>query len=697
MFPRWFGSKLYHLRPVAAALIAVVVVGTGCSPASENSALERRIDALSERIGINLRNMDPDVRPEDDLYRHVNGNWLVHATLPPDLSSYGTFTEVAAIADFRIAKIVREIAETNAYAPGSTERKISDLYRSTLALVSGEVQSDLEFLAPELVQIANVHNASNLWRAIGMLQAKGVEALFSPRVRPNLHDASRYQLSIEPAALGLPAAEDYLDAPPNVLRDAYCQFIIAVLIATAPERASPDCGALLEFEAALAAAKAAPADLRQAEFVDNRRTQAELTRDWSDIDWPGYFAGLGVEPPGDVNLNDIAFVDRLDGLSREGDFGIWRDYLTVRLVQTFAGLLSGSIHDSWFAFERAAVRGVAKGLPNTVRALSFVNKILGPAIGEIYLTRHFSTRNGRRAATLAEALRRAMARDIRDSDWLSDAGKTNALAKLAGLTFQYGGPKVIPDYSALDIRTGDSYGNLKRAWAFEVQHMLGDIGQPVDRNRWPIKPQTANAYYDPPTNQIFLPAAILLPPFFLAAGDKALNFGALGAIIGHELMHAFDDQGRKYNAAGVLENWWTAEDAAAFERRVARLVDQIEAASPNYTRPVDGPLVVGEALSDFAGLAAAYRAYHRATNFRARSREVVGYTGNQRFFLAWAQVWRRMHRDEEAARLLLLDEHPPADLRANLTASNLPGFYAAFHAHDGDGMYIPKARRLSIW
>lgn len=698
MLIRWVCSKPCRLHPLIAAVLAAGLILAGCTVSQENSVVERRIDRISERLGINLRYIDPGIRPEDDLYRHVNGNWLVNASLPPDLSSYGTFTEVAAIADYRIARIVKEISEAKAQPPGSNNRKIANLYRSTLALVSGQAPASLEFLAAELEAIEDIENPRDIWRVVGSLQATGAEAFFAPRVKPDLHDSSRYQLGMEPADLGLPSVEDYRDEASNEARAAYCRFVIAVLAAIAQDKKDPpDCSQALAFEADLAAAKSAPADMRRIEFIDNRVTRAELGQRWPNIDWSGYFAALGTAEPESVNISDVALVDWLNAVSKTGCLGAWRDYLAVRLVASFAGQLSGPIYESWFAFERGAVRGVDKDLPARVRALSFVNEIFGSAIGKIYLARHFSARTRGRASALAEAIRRAMATEIRASDWLSDEGKQRALAKLDRLNFQYGGPGYIPDFSPLEIDADDPYGNLKRARAFEVRLLLRDIGRPVDRSRWPIKPQTANAYYEPPTNQIFLPAAILLPPFFLGGGDNALNYGALGAIIGHEVMHAFDDQGRKYNAAGTLESWWTPGDVAAYEARVTRLLGQLEAASHRFVRPVDADLVVGEALSDLAGLAAAYRAYLRSTGFRTRSREIAGYTGYQRFFLAWAQIWRRMHRDEEAARLLLLDEHPPAELRANLTASNISAFYSAFGVRSDDGMFRQKQERLSIW
>ncbi|HYN68037.1 MAG TPA: M13-type metalloendopeptidase [Ornithinibacter sp.] len=649
------------------------------------------------RSGIDPAAVDPDVRPQDDLFAHVNGRWLATTQIPEDRGRYGTFDVLRETAEEHVRSIIEEVA-AGAPEPGTVAAKVGDLYASFMdhdAVESLGVQP----LAADLARVAAVTSPGDVIATTGAFSRAGILGLVMPFVNTDDRDPSRYVVYLEQAGLGLPDESYYREDQHADKRTAYVAHVERMLSLagwTDPEGAA---GRVMALETRLASGhwdKVTNRDPVKTYTLVDLDGLAEMG---PGIDWVRYLEGLGATPRAfeSVVVRQPDHVSSVaDALAQE-PVEVWRDWLAWHVVHAHAAFLSAALVEENFDFYGRTLSGVPQMRERWKRGVSLVEEALGEAVGQLYVERHFPPHAKERMVELVDNLVEAFRRSLTQVPWMGDDTRHEALTKLGQFTPKIGYPERWRDYSALEIVPGDLLGNVRRAVAFEVDRQLGKLGGPVDRDEWFMTPQTVNAYYNPGLNEIVFPAAILQPPFFDVDADDAVNYGGIGAVIGHEVGHGFDDQGSQFDGTGTLRNWWTDEDRAAFQARADALIaqfDQLETRDAPGQK-VNGALTVGENIGDLGGLTIGYSAYRISLGDQPAP-EIEGRTGEQRFFLGWAQVWRGLSRRAEAERLLALDPHAPMDLRAN-AARNLSEFHEAFGVTEGDGMWVAPEDRVRIF
>jgi putative endopeptidase len=647
------------------------------------------------RSGLDLRWVDPAVRPQDDLFAHVNGGWLRSHEMPDDRAQDGAFRELRDRAEAD----VRAIVEGAAGEPGAEARKIADLYASFMAVDRVEA-AGIEPLCPLLDEVAAAADRPALAGALGRRQREGLAALFGVSVSPDAKDPSRYLVHLSQAGLGLPDESYYREDRYAEIRERYVAHLsrLADLVGLPePDRLA---GAVMELETALAAESWDRVTNRDAEKTYTLMTFAALREHAPGFDWDPWLAALGA-PEGafdEVVVRQPSFVAAAARLWAQRPLVQWHAWLALRAASSCAGYLHDAVVDEDFGFYGRTLSGTPQLRERWKRGVALVEGALGEAVGKLYVERHFPPSAKDRMVTLVANLVEAYRQSIATLDWMGPATRERALAKLARFTPKIGYPDVWKDYSALEVRADDLLGNVRRAGAWHTDFQLAKIGKPVDRAEWLMTPQTVNAYYHPRLNEIVFPAAILQPPFFDAEADDAANYGGIGAVIGHELGHGFDDQGSKYDGEGALTDWWEPADRAEFDRRAQALVEQYDGLSPTGLpgHTVNGALTVGENIGDLGGLTIALKAYALATGDEEPP-VLDGLTGVQRVLFGWAQVWRAATREAEAVRRLAVDPHSPPDLRCNAVVTNLDAFHEAFGVRETDALYTPPERRVRIW
>ncbi|WP_156924543.1 M13 family metallopeptidase [Derxia gummosa] len=676
--------------------------------------------------GIDLAWRDPAVRPADDLFRHINGKWLDTTPIPADKSAWGSFHELADRSLDQLHAILDGIDPATADADS---RRVADLYASFL----DEARIDrlgAAPLAPLLARIDALRDPRDLPALIGELGLAGVNGPYAFSVDQDARDSTRYLLALQQTGLGLPDRDYYLsDAPQFAAIRADYEAHIARMFTLAgqggdagksgaassggeadaaraagkPGAAAPTPQAtdaarrILALETKLARAQWSRVERRDPVKGYNRMTVAQLAAAAPGHDWAGFLAASGV-PAGinEVNAAQPSYLAAFAALAGEVPLADWRDYLRWKTLDSLAPYLARPLADASFDFHGRRVSGTPEQAARWKRGVRVVDANLGEALGKLYVARHFRPEQKARMEALVANLLATYASSIDSLDWMGDATRAEARRKLASFRPKIGYPARWRGYDGLDIRRDDLVGNLLRATRFEAARQLARLGQPVDRDEWFMNPQTVNAYYNPRMNEIVFPAAILQPPFFDANADDAANYGGIGAVIGHEISHGFDDQGSQYDGDGNLRVWWTPEDRKRYEERTAMLVEQYGAYEPVPGFHLDGRLTLGENIADNAGLSVAYRAWRRALG-GIEPPVIDGMTGEQRFYAGWAQVWRGKVREAEALRRLKTDPHSPADLRCNATLSNQPGFYAAYGVQPGDRLWRAPEQRVTIW
>jgi putative endopeptidase len=636
--------------------------------------------------GLDLEWVDPATRPQDDLFEHVNGRWLHSHVIPDDRAQDGAF------------RVMSEAAAEGGQA-GSASQKIGDLFASFMDTEAIEA-AGAKPLQPLVADIVGATDARELAAVLGRLQREGLAGLFSPFVSTDAKDSSRYLVQLQQSGLGLPDESYYSDEQYASVREAYIEHLddladLTALVANGP--------LVLELETALAEASWDRVRNRDANATYTLMTWEQLVTSAPGFDWEAWRDGLGA-PAGafdEVVVRQPSFVTAAARLWAELPLGQWQAWLAIHTASACASYLDEAVVEEDFSFYGRTLSGTPQLRERWKRGVSLVEGALGEAVGELYVARHFPASSKERMDELVAHLVAAYRESISGLDWMGPATRERALAKLAAFRPKVGYPTKWKDYSALTIEPGDLLGNVRRASAWSTDEEFAKIGRPVDREEWLMTPQTVNAYYHPRMNEIVFPAAILQPPFFDPRADDAANYGGIGAVIGHEIGHGFDDQGSKYDGDGNLVDWWEDADRAEFERRANALIAQFSALSPaglpDHT--VNGALTVGENIGDLGGLTIALKAYRIAlTEAGVQEPPVVdGLTGLQRVFFGWAQVWRAVTRPEEAVRRLAVDPHSPPDLRCNATVTNLDAFHEAFGVVPGDGLYTAPEDRVRIW
>ena len=647
-------------------------------------------------LGIDTTGFDRSVRPQDDFNRFVNGTWMARTEIPADLSSYGSFVALRERSEAAIHAIVEEAAASGA-ADGTELQKVGDFYASFMDSARIE-RVGIAPLRGELQRIDALESCTDLPTLLAHLQHIGVGGPVGVFVGQDQKNSDAYIVSVSQSGLGLPDRAYYLTDSDRFagIRDAYVRYLTTLFTLAGRPDAAGAAGRVLALETKIAEAQWDRAKNRDRDATYNRMSVDALDGTMPSFSWHTYLEEGGMGAARDVVVRQPDYLEKLDGIVTSTPPSTWREYLSARLLSAYADELPSGFVDASFEFRGRTLSGLQEPRPRWKRGVSEVEGALGEAVGKLYVERNFQPEAKARMDALVKNLLAAFRAGIDDLEWMSPETKAQAQDKLAKFTVKIGYPDEWRDYSALQVRRDDLLGNAMRAARFRYDDMVGRLGGPVDRTRWGMTPQTVNAYYNSTNNEIVFPAAILQPPFFNVEADDAVNYGAIGAVIGHEISHGFDDQGRKSDGDGNLRDWWTADDAQAFQKRTDMLGAQYASYEPLPGMHINGQLTMGENIGDLSGLAVAYRAYHMSLNGQEPP-VIDGFTGDQRFYLGWAQVWRTKMRDEALREQLLTNPHSPGDYRAFAPLRNLEPFYRAFDVKPGDRMYLPPEERVKIW
>jgi len=646
------------------------------------------------KSGIDRTNFDSGVRPQDDLFRNVNGRWLKESTIPPDRPTTGSFMDLRDRSEKQVRSIIEDAAKTKDDADA---QKISDLYLSFMDEAKAN-QLGLSPIQPELDASAAIQDKGGLIRELAALQRTGVSGLFRIFVRTDAKKSDQYIAYIDQGGLGLPNESYYRQPKYDPIRKAYVTHIGKMLSLAKIPNAEQAAVQVMAMETAIAKGHWDNVRTRDADKTYNKRSRAELKTMANGLDLDPWFAGIGGQEIKELIVREPSFVTDLAKTLDLFSMDDWKIYLTWHVVHDRAPLLSEPFVKENFEFFGKTLSGTPEMQPRWKRGVALVEGSLGEAVGKLYVARHFPPEAKERMKELVGNLIEAYRVDIQALDWMSGETKTKALDKLAKFTPKIGYPDKWRDYSKLIIQRDDLIGNQRRAAGFALNYQLSKLGKPVDRAEWGMTPQTVNAYYNAGMNEIVFPAAILQPPFFDLKADDAANYGGIGAVIGHEIGHGFDDQGSKYDGDGNLKNWWTTEDRTKFEKRTNALIEQYNAFEPQQLagQHINGALTIGENIGDLGGLTIAHKAY--MISLKGKEPPTLdGLTGPQRLFIGWAQIWRSKFRDPELSRRLAIDPHSLPEFRCNGVVRNLTEFYDAFGVKEGDKLWLPAKDRVRIW
>ncbi len=647
------------------------------------------------RSGIDPAILDSSVRPQDDLYRFVANKWLANNPLPADRSRYGSFDLLADQSEAEVRAVVEAAAAAKA-APGTPAQKIGDFYRSFMDTTRLATLGTTP-IAGELRRIDAIRGTRDLFEYMGRSIRMGVSMPLLLYVSQDYADSTQYLTGTYQSGLTMPDRDYYLRPEQKYVdyRAAYRKYVAALLAAAGERDAAAAAKRIEALETRLANHQWSRVQNRDPVKTYNRKTLAELKTFAPTFDWQTLLAAARI-PAQALDISQPAYVQELAKLTRSTPLADWRDYLRLQVLDRWAPYLATDFEQLHFDFHSKALLGVPEQSPRWKRALQTMNGGVGELIGQLYVERSFTPEAKVHVKLLVDNLLRAFAQGIDELDWMSDATKAQARNKLRSFTVKIGYPDRWRDYSGLEIVAGDLVGNIRRANEFELDRQANKLGKPLDRGEWPVTPQTVGAWYIHPMNEIVFPAAILHPPFFDPDADDAVNYGAIGAVIGHEISHGFDDQGRQFDGAGNLRDWWTFDDAARFRQRASQLIGQFSRYRVLGDKPVNAELTLGENIGDLSGLAVALKAY-KLSLAGAPAPLIDGYSGMQRFFLGWARIWTDTRSADEALRRLTIDPHSPTEFRVNGPASNLNEFYEAFGVKEGDKLYRPPAERVKIW
>ncbi|MFN8228575.1 MAG: M13 family metallopeptidase [Mycobacterium sp.] len=654
------------------------------------------------RSGLDLSHVDPQTRPQDDLFGHVNGRWLTEYVIPADRATDGAFRSLFDRAEEQVRDLITEAAAAGAPV-GTDQQRIGDLYASFLD--EATVQSrGTQPLRDELALIDAAADAGALAAVVGQLQRTGVGGGAGVYVDTDSKDSTRYLVHLTQSGIGLPDESYFRDPQHAEILAAYPGHIarmFALVYGGEPADHATTAERIVELETQLAQAHWDVVKRRDAELSYNLRTFAELSAQAPGFDWAGWIGALGASPQlaGELVVRQPDYLSAFAALWSSADLGQWKDWARWRLIHGRAAMLTDEIVAEDFSFYGKLLSGTEAIRERWKRGVALVESLMGDALGKLYVERHFPPDHKARMDQLVANLREAYRVSITSLAWMTPETRERALAKLDKFTPKIGYPKRWRDYSELVVRRDDLYGNYQRGHALEYDRELAKLGGPVDRDEWFMTPQTVNAYYNPGMNEIVFPAAILQPPFFDADADDAANYGGIGAVIGHEIGHGFDDQGAKYDGDGNLVDWWTDADRNEFGSRTTALIAQYDDFVPRSLddgHHVNGAFTVGENIGDLGGLSIALLAYQLSLG-GAEAPVVDGLTGVQRVFFGWAQVWRTKSRDAEAIRRLATDPHSPPEFRCNGVIRNIDAYYEAFDVDPADELYLAPEHRVHIW
>lgn len=645
-------------------------------------------------MAINLQWQDTSVRAQDDFYRHWLGQWIATFEIPDDKAEFASFTDLHDTSQQQLRAIIKELSEKQP-APDTNAGRIAVLFNAFMD--TDEIERvGLEPIADLFAAIDAVTGNDELPDLLGQLERVGVGSPLGGAIHQDNRDSTRYVLDMWQSGLGMPDRDYYLKDSFAQQRRAYIDHVGAML-ARVGIGTSDDAERIVALETRLAHAHWPQVANRDPVKTYNQYTLSELSDLTPGYDWDAYLTAIGVASRIDtLNIAQPDYAQVCARLLNEVDLADWKPYLRWRVLSSFTGLLSEQTVQASFDFYGKVLRGVPQMRPRWKRGVDLVEGMVGEALGQEYVARHFPPANKARMVELVDNLLIAFEQSIDGLQWMTDATKEQAHAKLKQFTAKIGYPDVWKDYSGMRVIPGQLIASVRAARAWHHDYEVNKLAGPVDRDEWHMNPQTVNAYYNPELNEIVFPAAILQPPFFTMAADDAVNYGAIGAVIGHEISHGFDDQGSQFDGLGNLRNWWSDSDHEAFSDRTRALVDQYAAYEPVDGHRLNGELTLGENIADVSGLAVAYRAYLLSLDGQEPA-TIDGLTGEQRFFVGFTHVWRAKTRPEETIRRITIDPHSPPEFRVFGTLVNTDAFFEAFDVQPGDGMWRDSADRVRIW
>ncbi|HEY3493076.1 MAG TPA: M13-type metalloendopeptidase [Polyangiaceae bacterium] len=651
-------------------------------------------------FGIELQNGDASVKPGNDFYRSVNGRWLSTYQLKPDEMRYGAFVKLQYRSEDQVKAIVDEIS-SRPNAPGSIEQKIADYFKSYLDKAALNAKG-IAPLKGELDRIAAIKDQKGLVEAFGRAELAETNSPIGAGVDVDRRNPDRYLLNVGQSGLGLPDRSFYLEDSFKQIVTAYEAHIATMLGFTGMKEADAKAAAsaVVKLETEIAKIHWPRTELRNVDKTNNVYTLKKLETEVAGYPWRSHFKGAGIDPKvlAELNVLTPSALSPLAKLVSQTPLATWKTYLTYHAVRGHAPLLGDAIDNANFAFFGKVLAGQQEQRERWKRGINLVGAMdsLGEALGKLYVERHYPPESEAQMASLVANLRAALKERIETLPWMGPETKREALEKLGTFNPKIGHPKKWRDFSGIGIVPGDLFANYRSVKQYWYDDEIARLGKPTDKDEWFMTPQTINAYYNPSFNEIVFPAAILQPPFFDPRADAAVNYGAIGAVIGHEMGHGFDDQGSKSDARGVQRNWWTDADRARFEARTKSLVTQFSAFEPLKGHKINGELTLGENIGDLGGLSMAYHAYKKSLNGKPAP-VIDGFTGEQRFFLAWAQVWQAKYRDEYLLMTLKSDPHSPPEFRVNGVVRNMDAWHEAFGVKPGDALFLAPDQRVSIW
>ena len=646
--------------------------------------------------GIVKKNMDSLTKPGDNFEQYVNGTWRKNNKIPSDKASYGAF-DMLYDQSQKDVKVIIEAAAKGSFADGSDEQKIGDFYNSYMNRKDRDAKG-IKPIQGAIESIDAITNYTDLAAYFGIANRKGLTIPFSISASQDFKDPKQYILMTWQGGLGLPEREYYLssDAKMVDIRKKYLAHIEKMLQLAGIENPAKSATSIMALETTLATSHMKKEDTRNAAALYNKYAIKDLKSLMPDFDWNVMLKNAGVSKEKNIIISQVAYTKSLNNIIKNTPLATWKTYLKWGLVNNTASRLTSALDKQDFEFYSKTLYGTETQEEDWKRAVSSVNGGLGEIVGKVYVEKHFSPEAKEKMVAMVKNLLKAYAESIKKLDWMTASTKKQALAKVDKFMIKIGYPDQWKDYSALKVVKNDFYGNVARAAEFEYNRMIDKLGKPVDRTEWGMTPQTVNAYYNPTLNEIVFPAAILQPPFFDINADDAVNYGGIGAVIGHEIGHGFDDQGSTFDGDGVMRNWWTPADLTAFKSKTKALVDQYSAfkAFPNLN--VNGEFTLGENIGDLGGLSIAIKAYKMSLNGK-EAPVMDGFTGIQRVFLGWGQVWLDKSREEAVRSQIASNEHSPAKFRINGVVRNVPEFYEAFKINPTDSLYLAPEKRVRIW
>lgn len=671
-------------------IIFILVLLSACSSTGS-------VSQATLKSGIDKAGFDLNIRPQDNFYDHVNGTWLKTTEIPSDKSNYSMFGKLADEAEINIRTIIEETSTKRNLGQGSPAQKIRDYY-NTYTEQAENPAVNLDGLSSELTMIQNISNHGQLIQVFAELGKIGVSNPLGGYIYSDLKNPDVYEVYLTQSGISLPDRDYYLKDDDNFSkgRGLYKTYLETLAELSGMQNGRQIAENIVALETEIATHMWTKEKNRDPSARYNLKTFTELQQLAPELDWANFYETAGVPLREKYIVNQPDYFTNIAKVIVATPIETWKNYLTFKTISQYADVLGKPFYDAQFEFYSRGLSGVEEQRPLWKRAVGSTEAVMGELLGQLYVEKHFKPEAKTRMLTLVDNLKNAYAASIKDLEWMSEETKVQALDKLSKFRTKIGYPDQWKDYSDLEIIAGDIVGNDKRAALFEYNDIINRLGKPVDKEEWGMTPQTVNAYYQPAWNEIVFPAAILQPPFFDLEAEDAVNYGGIGAVIGHEIGHGFDDSGRKYDGEGKLRDWWTDTDAEKFDVRKNKLAAQYDSYVVIDDLTVNGQFTSGENIGDLGGLSIAYKAYKMALGDEAGP-VIDGMTADQRVFYGWGQVWRRLYRDAELKRRITTDPHSPARFRGNGAVVNINAFYDAFDVKEGDAMYLAPEERVKIW